>query len=206
MASRRRPATLTHLDAASRPVMVDVGDKAVTHREAVAEARIKLPPSVARALEATGHRTKKGPVFDTAVIAGVQAVKRTHELIPVCHPLPLEHCELDIDTPRRGLIVGAIVVAAAIFAIWGIGLLPESRDTRFWIYAFGTLPLLHVAWFLLSVPITLGVSRLASPLLERVRWRAASRGHRPRSHPESRRAARRPSRPGAAPASSQGAR
>ena len=81
---------------------------------------------------------------------------------------PLEAIAIRARAPRRGLIVGAIVVAAAIFAIWGIGLLPESRDTRFWIYAFGTLPLLHVAWFLLSVPITLGVSRLASPLLERV--------------------------------------
>jgi cyclic pyranopterin phosphate synthase len=105
MASKRRPATLTHLDAASRPVMVDVGDKAVTHREAVAEARIKLPPSVARALEATGHRTKKGPVFDTAVIAGVMAVKRTHELIPFCHPMPIDHCAIDIDSRRSGLVV-----------------------------------------------------------------------------------------------------
>ncbi len=93
----RSSAGLTHLDAARRPTMVDVSDKAVTHRSATAEARLKLPSSVARALAATGHRTRKGPVFDTAIIAGVQAVKRTHELIPFCHPLPIEHCDIDID-------------------------------------------------------------------------------------------------------------
>ena len=51
----------------------------------------------ALALRASGHRTKKGPVFDTAVIAGVQAAKRTHELIPFCHPLGLESCRINID-------------------------------------------------------------------------------------------------------------
>jgi cyclic pyranopterin phosphate synthase len=71
----------------------------------VAEARVTLPAAVARALAASGHRTRKGPVFDTAIIAAVQAVKRTHEWIPFCHPLPLEHCDLDIDTPRSGLVV-----------------------------------------------------------------------------------------------------
>jgi len=96
--TRRGPrAVLTHLDATNRPTMVDVGDKSATRREATAEALVRLPAAVARALAASGHRTKKGPVFDTAVIAAVQAAKRTHELIPFCHPLPLEHCELDID-------------------------------------------------------------------------------------------------------------
>lgn len=100
-----RRTRLTHLDARNRPAMVDIGDKAVTAREAVAEARVTLPAEVARALAASGHRTRKGPVFDTAIIAAVQAVKRTHELIPFCHPLPIEHCDVDIETPRRGLIV-----------------------------------------------------------------------------------------------------
>ena len=99
------PSGLTHLDAAQRPTMVDVGAKVATAREAVAEARVKLPAAVARALAASGHRTKKGPVFDTAIIAGVQAVKRTHELIPFCHPLPIERCEIDIDSRRGGLVV-----------------------------------------------------------------------------------------------------
>ena len=87
---------LSHLDASRRPRMVGVGDKAVTHRVAEAEALMALPAPVARALRASGHRTAKGPVFDTAIIAGVQAAKRTAELIPFCHPLPLEHCRVDI--------------------------------------------------------------------------------------------------------------
>ena len=96
---------LTHLDARRRPTMVDIGAKQVTGRRAVAEARIRVPPAVARALRASGHRTRKGPVFDTAVIAGVLGAKRTHELIPFCHPLALENCELRIAQPRAGEIV-----------------------------------------------------------------------------------------------------
>ena len=77
-----------HLDRRNRPTMVDVGAKEVTHAQSrVAEARVRLPRAVAHALRASGHRTKKGPVFDTAIIAGVMAAKRTHELIPFCHPL-----------------------------------------------------------------------------------------------------------------------
>jgi len=76
--------------------MVSVSAKQVTHRIAEAEARLALPAAVARALRASGHRSAKGPVFDTAIIAGVQAVKRTAEIIPFCHPLPIEHCKIDI--------------------------------------------------------------------------------------------------------------
>lgn len=92
----RPRARLTHLDARDRPTMVDVGAKSVTHRIAEAEARVRLPRVVADALRASGHRTRKGPVFDTAILAGVMAAKRTAELIPFCHPLPLEHCEISI--------------------------------------------------------------------------------------------------------------
>ena len=85
--------------------MVDVSDKEITQRVAVAEARVVLPANVARALRASGHRTKKGPVFDTAIIAGVMAAKRTHELIPFCHPLGLENCAVEIEAERGGAIV-----------------------------------------------------------------------------------------------------
>jgi cyclic pyranopterin phosphate synthase len=85
--------------------MVDVGAKEVTHRVAVAEARVRLPRSVARALRAAGHRTSKGPVFDTAIVAGVQAAKRTHELIPFCHPLGLENCQVQIEHRQAQEIV-----------------------------------------------------------------------------------------------------
>ena len=85
--------------------MVDVGAKEVTHRIAEAEARITLPRNVAKALQASGHRTQKGPVFDTAIIAGVMAAKRTHELIPFCHPLELNKCDVEIVASRGGVIV-----------------------------------------------------------------------------------------------------
>ena len=97
---------LSHLDAANRPTMVDVGAKEVTLRSALAEARVRLPPAVAQALRASGHRTKKGPVFDTAIIAGVMAAKRTHELIPFCHPLGIEQCQVEIEhSGARELLV-----------------------------------------------------------------------------------------------------
>jgi cyclic pyranopterin phosphate synthase len=98
-----RRSKLTHLDAANRPAMVDVGHKTPSRREASAEALVSLPASVARELARSGHRTKKGPVFDTAIIAGVMAAKRTHELIPFCHPLPLSNVKIEVATVRGGL-------------------------------------------------------------------------------------------------------
>ena len=100
----RRVSRLTHLDPANRPTMVDVGGKQASLREASAEAWVKLPPAVARDLKRTGHRTKKGPVFDTAIVAGVMAAKKTHEIIPFCHPLPLEKCSIDISDKPGGRI------------------------------------------------------------------------------------------------------
>jgi len=77
--------------------MVDVGAKAVTARSAIAQAIVRFPASVARALRAEGMRGKKGPVIDTAIIAGTLAAKRTHELIPFCHPLLIERCDFSVE-------------------------------------------------------------------------------------------------------------
>jgi cyclic pyranopterin phosphate synthase len=87
---------LSHVDEANHPTMVDVGEKEVTRRTAVARGVVIFPTD---ALPDMGEelRTKKGPVFDTAIIAGVMAVKRTHELIPFCHPIPLEDCRITIE-------------------------------------------------------------------------------------------------------------
>ena len=109
---------LTHLDAANRPTMVDVGAKSATSREASAEATVKLPPAVARELKRSGHRTKKGPVFDTAIVAGVMAAKKTHEIIPFCHPLPLERCSVDITDRAGGTI--HIVCSVAVHHKTGV--------------------------------------------------------------------------------------
>ena len=69
--------------------MVDVGGKAVTPRSALAEATVRLPADVAASLREAGFVTAKGPVFATAIVSGTMAAKRTHELIPFCHPLGL---------------------------------------------------------------------------------------------------------------------
>ena len=96
---------LTHLTARNQPTMVDVGGKEVTRRTASAEARIRLPRAVLLALRKSGHRTKKGPIFDTAIIAGVMAAKRTWALIPFCHPLALENCKLTVGAAPGGIRV-----------------------------------------------------------------------------------------------------
>lgn len=91
----------THVDERRQPAMVDVGGKAVTHRTATAEARVRFPAAVAEALRESGFETSKGPVFHTAIVAGVMAAKRTHELIPFCHPLGIENCRIEIDMNDR---------------------------------------------------------------------------------------------------------
>jgi cyclic pyranopterin monophosphate synthase len=104
---------LTHVDAANHPTMVDVGDKAVTERTARARAVVQFPPNVlADAQAGEALRTKKGPVFDTAIIAGVMAAKRTHELIPFCHPIPLENCDISIEWGSSGEVIIECAVRA----------------------------------------------------------------------------------------------
>lgn len=114
----RAKPKLTHLDAANRPTMVDVGAKQASYREASAEAVVKLPPAVARELRRTGHRTRKGPVFDTAIVAGVMAAKKTHEIVPFCHPLPIERCTVDIADGPRGTL--RIVCSVAVHHKTGV--------------------------------------------------------------------------------------
>jgi len=101
--------TFTHLDSERHPTMVDVGDKTATKRTAVAEARVRFPASVAAALRDNGLRSAKGPVFDTAIIAGVMGAKRTHELIPFCHPLGLENCRISIDLDADTAVIRCMV-------------------------------------------------------------------------------------------------
>lgn len=88
---------LTHIDPAGRPAMVDVSAKPVTARAATAECRVRLPADVAVQLRGSGLKSAKGGIVETAIIAGTMAVKRTHELIPFCHPLPIDGCRISID-------------------------------------------------------------------------------------------------------------
>ena len=85
---------LTHLDAEGRARMVDVGDKPDTVRVAVARARITMQPATLALIQA--GTLKKGDVLTVARVAGIQAAKRTHELIPMCHPLLLTHVAVDL--------------------------------------------------------------------------------------------------------------
>ena len=93
----KKGAVLTHLDPDGRPAMVDVSAKAVTARAAQAECRVKFPPAIAAQLRDNGLKSAKGGIVDTAIIAGTMAVKKTHELIPFCHPLPIDGCRFSID-------------------------------------------------------------------------------------------------------------
>jgi cyclic pyranopterin phosphate synthase len=93
---------LSHVDRKNRPVMVDVGDKPVSRRTAHARAVVSLPAGLAARLAGDDIATKKGPIFQTAILAGVMAAKKTSELIPLCHPLPLEDCQIAIESGPGG--------------------------------------------------------------------------------------------------------
>lgn len=99
----RADGGLTHLDPSGRIRMVDVGDKAISRREAVARGAVRMMPATAAAIVA--GRLAKGEALAAARLAGIMAAKRTHELIPLCHQIPLEVVEVDFrPAPRQGLI------------------------------------------------------------------------------------------------------
>ena len=81
--------------------MVDVGDKAVTHRRAVADGVIRMQPSTLKMIEEAS--SEKGDVLAVARIAGIQAVKRTADLIPLCHPLPVTHVDVAFEVERSSV-------------------------------------------------------------------------------------------------------
>ncbi|GAB3354580.1 cyclic pyranopterin monophosphate synthase MoaC [Lysobacter tyrosinilyticus] len=90
--------------------MVDVSGKAVTAREAIAECRVRFPQDVAVQLRGSGLKSAKGGIVETAIIAGTMAVKRTHELIPFCHPLPIDGCRIAIEwSGERDLLIECAV-------------------------------------------------------------------------------------------------
>ena len=94
--------TFTHIDEQGRPAMVDVGDKQVTARVAAARAIVDLPPAVAELLVEGEISSPKGPVFSTAILAGIQAAKKTPDLIPLCHVVPLDDVSVEITPSEDG--------------------------------------------------------------------------------------------------------
>jgi cyclic pyranopterin phosphate synthase len=102
---------LTHLDATGRARMVDVSAKPIQQRTAVARGEIRLLPATVRLIQA--RRIAKGDVLNTARIAGIQAAKRTADLIPLCHPLAVTHVDVELEPGRdRVVITGTATVAA----------------------------------------------------------------------------------------------
>ncbi len=96
----------SHLDKHNQPAMVDIGGKPVSHREALAQAVVRLPPEITALFRDGDLHGKKGPVFQTAILAGIMAAKKTSDLIPLCHPLPLTDCKITIElNPEREAVI-----------------------------------------------------------------------------------------------------
>jgi cyclic pyranopterin monophosphate synthase len=109
---------LSHVDISGNPTMVDVAAKAVTQRTATARSIVSLPAEVLVHLSDGGIDSKKGPVFQTAIIAGIMAAKKTGDLIPLCHPLGLDNCNITISINNDSDVV--IDCTASITAKTGV--------------------------------------------------------------------------------------
>lgn len=108
---------LTHVDPSGNPSMVDVSEKAVTRRTATAQAVVKLGREIVSLIRNNELATKKGPVFQTAILAGVMGAKRTSDLIPLCHPLGLEDCQIIIEPGETEV---RIIATATLSAKTGV--------------------------------------------------------------------------------------
>ena len=112
---------LNHFDAAGNAIMVDVSEKFLTERVAVASGKIFVGEEVYRAIESGS--SKKGDVLGVARVAGIMAVKKTSDVIPLCHPLPLSHCSLEFEMlPAES----AVKVSATVKTTWKTGVEMEA--------------------------------------------------------------------------------
>ena len=100
---------LTHIDSKGEARMVDVSDKPIQQRTAVARGEIRMAAATLRLIR--GDKIAKGNVLATARIAAIQAAKRTADLIPMCHPLAINHCEVEFDFPKSG---NTIVITSTV--------------------------------------------------------------------------------------------
>ena len=98
-------SSFTHLDEQGKATMVNVSEKKITQRSATARSIVQLPAEVLNQLVDGDIQTKKGSVFQTAIIAGIMAAKKTGDLIPLCHPLGLENCKVDIHLNEQQELV-----------------------------------------------------------------------------------------------------
>ncbi len=100
---------LSHLNSDGNPAMVDVGAKSVSRRTARARSIVALGPDIMQHLNGTDIQTRKGPVFQTAIIAGTMAAKRTDDLIPLCHSLGLDNCRITITADGSDAVIDCFV-------------------------------------------------------------------------------------------------
>lgn len=130
---KKEPKQLSHVDEQGRPAMVDVGGKKTTRRTAHAIASVLLPAELMKLLSGGEIASKKGPVFQTAIFAGIAGAKRTAELIPMCHPIRIDDVKLEVEmngaeavvhcrvraTDRTGVemeaLTGAAIAALTIY-------------------------------------------------------------------------------------------
>jgi cyclic pyranopterin monophosphate synthase len=110
-ASSSRAVALSHLDEKGKARMVDVGDKPVTSREALARGEITMSATALRLIRQGA--LAKGDPLQTARLAGIMAAKKTAELIPLCHPLPLTHVSVELTPTRRGYRIDSRVRTAS---------------------------------------------------------------------------------------------
>lgn len=104
MNEKTNPCDFTHVRN-GLPSMVDVSEKSASKRSAVAEVRVELGSEIIARMENEELQGPKGPVFQTAIIAGTMAAKKTGDLIPFCHPLPVENCTFLITSQATGIII-----------------------------------------------------------------------------------------------------
>jgi cyclic pyranopterin phosphate synthase len=109
---------LSHIDNKGNPAMVDVSEKQNSRRTATAQCLVSLPEEVLALLADGDLQSKKGPVFQTAIIAGIMAAKKTGDLIPLCHPLGLDNCSINISLNKQNELV--IDCTASINAKTGV--------------------------------------------------------------------------------------
>jgi cyclic pyranopterin phosphate synthase len=122
--SVRKPSELTHLNADGHPHMVDVGDKPDTQREARVEAVVRLGGRAFELACSGGHR--KGDVLQIARLAGIQGAKRASDLIPLCHPLPIDAVSIDIASEPLAGGGGLLRVLATVRTRWRTGVEMEA--------------------------------------------------------------------------------
>lgn len=104
---------LTHIDTTGNPAMVDVSEKAITRRTARAQAIVHVGSEIMAQIDQHELQTKKGPVFQTAILAGIMGAKKTSDLIPLCHPLGLEDCSVEIKAEGENVVITSTATLSA---------------------------------------------------------------------------------------------